>query len=96
MLRYAEIAVDDGGAFSISNLAPGRYFILARAVSDEEFMERESLPVAWDAANRKRLRREAETANVTVELQRCQRVTDYSLKYSPPSGVKKPAPRIKP
>jgi hypothetical protein len=96
VLRYAEIAVDDGGAFSISNLAPGRYFILARAVSDEEFMERDSRPVAWDAASRKRLRREAETANATVELQRCQRVTDYSLKYSPPSGTKKPAPRTKP
>jgi hypothetical protein len=96
VLRYAEVAVDDGGAFSISNLAPGRYFILARAVSDEEFMEREFRPVAWDAVSRKKLRREAEAANVTVELQRCQRVTDYSLKYSPPSGTKKPAPRTKP
>jgi hypothetical protein len=96
VLRYAEVAVDDGGGFSISNLAPGRYFILARAVSDEEFMERDSRPVAWDAASRKSLRREAETANVTVEFQRCQRVTDYALKYSPPSGVKKPAPRTKP
>ena len=96
VLRYVEVAVDNGGGFSISNLAPGRYFMLARAVSDEEFMERDFRPVAWDATSRKRLRREAEAANVTVELQRCQRVADYSLKYSAPSGMKKPAPRTKP
>jgi hypothetical protein len=96
VLRYAEVAVDDGSAFSISNLAPGRYFMLARAVSDEEFMERDSRPAAWDATSRTKLRREAEAANITVELQHCQRVADYSLKYSPPSGAKKPAPRTKP
>jgi hypothetical protein len=96
VLRYAEVAVDDGGAFSISNLAPGRYFILARAVSDEEFMERDFRPAAWDATSRTKLRREAAAANVTVELQRCQRIADYSLKYLPPSRAKKPAPRTKP
>lgn len=96
VLRYAEVAVDNGGAFSINNLAPGRYFMLAQAVSDEEFMERDSRPGAWDATSRTKLRRDAEAANVTVELQRCGRVTDYSLKYSPPSGAKKPAPRTKP
>lgn len=96
VLRYAEVAVDNGGAFSVSNLAPGRYFMLARAVSDEEFMERDFRPVAWDAASRTKLRREAEAANITVELLRCQRVTDYSLEYSPPSGSKKPSPRTKP
>jgi hypothetical protein len=96
VLRYAEVAVDDGGAFSISNLAPGRYFMLARAVPDQEFMDRDFRPVAWDATSRTKLRREAESANVTVELQRCQRVTDYSLKYSAPSGAKKPAPGTRP
>ena len=96
VLRYAEAAVDDGGAFSISNLAPGRYFMLARAVPDEEFMDRDFRPVAWEPTSRTKLRREAEAANVTAELQQCQRVTDYSVKYSPPSAAKKPAPITKP
>ena len=96
VMRYAEATVDNDGAFSISNLAPGRYFLLARVVSDEEFMERDSRPSAWDATSRTKLRHEAQAANITVELQRCQRVTDYSLKYSPPSGATRPAPRAKP
>lgn len=93
VLRYAEVAVDNSGLFSITNLAPGRYFLLTRAVSDEEFMQRDVRPVAWDLTSRTKLRRDAEAANVTVELQRCQRVADYSLKYLPPSGPKKTAPR---
>jgi hypothetical protein len=96
VLRYSEVAVDNSGLFSIGNLAPGRYFMLARAVSDEEFMERDFRPMAWDATSRARLRHEAEAANVTIELQPCQRVIDYSLKYSPPSAAKKRAPRAKP
>lgn len=96
VLRYAEVAVDNSGLFSITNLAPGRYFLLTRAVSDEEFMQRDVRPVAWDLTSRAKLRRDAEAANVNVALQRCQRVADYSLKYSPPSGPKKTAPRTKP
>ena len=96
VVRYAEIAVDNDGAFSILNLAPGRYFLLARAVSDAEYMEREPRAAAWDAASRMKLWREAEAANIALDLQRCQRVADYSLKYSPPAGTKKPAPRTRP
>ncbi len=92
VLRYAEVTVDNDGAFSITNLAPGRYFLLARAVSDAELMEREPRPAVWDAASRTKLRREAEAANVTIELQRRQRVSEYSLKYSP-GRAKTPAPR---
>ena len=96
VLRYAEAAVDSGGAFSLTNLAPGRYLLLARVVSDEEFMQRDVRPVAWDATTRTKLRRDAEGASVTIELQRCQRVNDYALKYSPPSGGKKRASTSRP
>jgi hypothetical protein len=92
VLRYAEAVVDNDGAFSVSNLAPGRYFLLARAVTDEEYMERTPRPVAWEAASRAKLRRGAEAADVAVELRRCQRVTDYVLKYSAPPRAKKRAP----
>jgi hypothetical protein len=95
VLRYAEAAADNDGAFSISWLAPGRYFLLARAVSDEEYMQRDIRPLAWDAASRARLRREAAAANTAIELQPCQRVDDYVLKYAPPVGRKK-ASGVKP
>jgi hypothetical protein len=58
-------------------------------VPDDEFMQREHRPLAWDATSRARLRRDAEAANVNVELQRCQRINDYSLKYLAPSSARK-------
>src|ERR1700730_10256377 len=94
-LRYVEAVVDHDGAFSVNNLAPGRYFLLARAVTDEEFMERTPRPMAWEAASRAKLRRDAEAADIAIELRRCLRVTDYVFKYSPPSGAKKRAPGAK-
>lgn len=96
VLRYAEASVDGEGAFSITNLAPGRYFAFARAVSDEEFPERTPPPLAWDAASRAKLRREAAAANVVVELQQCKHLAEYVLKYNPPSGVKVRTPKSKP
>jgi hypothetical protein len=93
VLRYAEVPVDGEGAFSISNLAPGRYFALARAVSDEEFSERTPPPLAWDATSRAKLRREAAAANVVVELRQCQHLAEYVLKYKPTSSVKVRPPK---
>lgn len=81
-IRFAEVRVDSEGAFSLSNLAPGRYYLQARAVSDDQLMERNPQPLAWDVALRTKLRREAQAANVVIELQRCQRVTEYVLKYT--------------
>ncbi|MFN2413745.1 MAG: carboxypeptidase regulatory-like domain-containing protein [Pyrinomonadaceae bacterium] len=78
-LRYYEAAVSADGAFSLKNLAPGRYLLLARA--EAEAPDAPPRPAAWDADTRARLRREAEAANVTVELQPCQRATDYALKF---------------
>jgi hypothetical protein len=79
-LRFAETALQTDGAFSISNLPPGRYFLIARP-ADAGADDREPRPVAWDAEGRKQLRLEGESANIALELQPCQRVADYTLKY---------------
>ena len=78
-LRYYEAAVSADGTFSLKNLAPGRYLLLARAEAEAPDAPRR--PAAWDADTRARLRREAEAANVTVELKPCQRATDHALKF---------------
>ena len=83
LVRYVEVRVDSEGAFSLSNIAPGRYYLLARAVPDDQIMERDPQPLALDVASRAKLRRESQAANVVVELQRCQRVSGYELKYAP-------------
>jgi hypothetical protein len=79
LLRYSETFVKSDGSFVFENLGPGRYFILSRI---EPPTEPDNLPrpIAWDAAARAKLRRDAEAANTIIELKPCQQVTDYELK----------------
>ena len=79
-LRYTEILAGKDGRFTLSHLAPGRYWLVTRA-ADEEINEMVIRPAAWDSESRAKLRREAEAANTVIELQPCQRLTDYTLRY---------------
>jgi hypothetical protein len=81
-LRYYEAPVTGDGTFSFKNLAPGRYLLLARPFILEGG---ESAPraAALDAGTRTLLRREAESAKTTVELQPCQRTADFVLRFPP-------------
>jgi hypothetical protein len=81
VLRYAEAVVHADGAFSFGNLAQGKYWLLARAVPEDELIDRPPSPVAWDSAERVRLRKEAEASKNQVELKSCQRVSDLIVKY---------------
>lgn len=83
VLRYSEAPIASDGTFALPNLAPGRYFILARPAAENETPERAARPLAWDADKRAKLRREAEAANTAIELQPCQRMNDYVLRYAP-------------
>jgi len=80
-LRFAETRVESDGLFSFSNLAPGKYWLLARPIPDSEPNDKPARPAAWDASERAKLRREAEAANVVIELKPCQRVSDYTFRY---------------
>jgi hypothetical protein len=84
--RFAEVKVDSEGAFSLNNLAPGRYYLHLRAVAEDQLLERTPQPLAWDAASRAKLRREAQAANSVIELGRCQRVAEYVLRFAAAVG----------
>jgi hypothetical protein len=79
VLRYGETFVKSDGSFALTNIAPGRYFILAR-VEPPTDVDATPRPLAWDAAARAKLRVEAEKANTIVELKSCERAVDYTLK----------------
>ncbi len=85
VLRYHEVVTRDG-SFVLNHLAPGKYWLLARAVPDDESDEKPAKPVAWDASERAKLRREAEAANQAVVLTSCQRMKDFVLNFE--AGVK--------
>lgn len=78
LLRYAELKTKDG-TFTFANLAPGKYWLLARRAPDDEADTKRVNPLAWDVATRKTLRLDAEAAHQAFELTACQRVKDYVL-----------------
>ncbi len=79
VLRYYEVVSRDGN-FALSNLAPGKYWLLARAVPDDESEEKLAKPTAWDATERAKLWQAAEGAKQAIELTTCLRVKDYALR----------------
>lgn len=82
VLRYAEQKSKDG-TFTFANLAPGKYWLLARKVAEDEPDAKRINPLAWDITTRKTLRAEAEAANVLMTVTHCQKVNDASLKFTP-------------
>lgn len=82
VLRYGETLVQPDGTFSLAHLAPGHYWLVARARADASH-EHEGRAVILGAKARAALRRDAEGANLAIELQPCRQVTDYALRFTP-------------
>jgi hypothetical protein len=81
VLRYAETIVRSEGVFALNNVTPGKYWLVTRAVPDDEPTDRPPFPAAWDANERAKLRKEAEALKTEVELKPCQSVTDQTIKW---------------
>jgi hypothetical protein len=84
VLRYAATQVQLDGAFTIAHLAPGRYRLVVRASADADGANvNDGRALILGAKTRDTLRRDAERANFAVELQPCQQVADYALRFTP-------------
>ena len=97
VLRYFEVEIATDGGFSLANIAPGKYWLIAREIFDQEQSEADRKPLAWNSAGRMGLRFEGDASKKLIDLSYCQRVADLVLKYTPliePSKrpAKKPAP----
>ncbi len=79
LLRYYE-SLTITGMFNVTGIAPGKYWLLARPITEEQ-LTMAPPPIAWDAAERARLRKEAEAAKTEIELKPCQRVKDFVLRF---------------
>ena len=90
VLRYAEAEATADGSFSLTNLAPGKYWLVARENTDQEQSDADRRPLAWDAGARVGLRFEGEASKKVIELTHCQLVGDYRLKYVPLTKPSKP------
>lgn len=93
VLRYAEGDVASDGSFALTNLAPGKYWLIARENSDQESSEGDHRPLGWDSGARVGLRFEGEASKKVIELNLCQRVSDFVLTYTPLTKPTKPPAR---
>jgi Carboxypeptidase regulatory-like domain len=80
-LRFAEAFAREDGSFLLSNIPPGKYWLIALAAPDDEMSDRPVAPLAWDANERAKLRRQVMAAKNEIELQPCGRVKDYVLRF---------------
>lgn len=90
VLRYFESDVSIDGAFTLVNVQPGKYWLVARETADAEQADSSRKPLALDAGARNALRSEGEASKSTIELTTCQVVNDHRLKYVPRSSPTKP------
>ena len=72
VLRYFTAAVKGDGKIALSNIAPGRYWVLVK--SDTTVSSLTKLRSPDQAEFRAKLRREAEAANTSIEFKPCQNV----------------------
>jgi hypothetical protein len=86
-LRYYDASVRRDGSFELKHIAPGRYYVVTRVLSQEEWDEVSPRPIWWGAVSRQKLRKEAETSNVTIELKPCQQIKGLSIPYGPPHSL---------
>ncbi len=83
VLRYAETMVSAGGGFEFRHVAPGKYLLHTRLAAETEVNNDQARPLAWDAVERAKLRREAAAAKNEIELKVCERVKDHLLRWQP-------------
>jgi len=91
VLRYFEAEISADGGFSMENVAPGKYWLVARELPDEEQTETDHKPLAWDAGGRVGLRFEGEASKKIITLAQCQRVDNFVLNYAPLIKPSKPS-----
>jgi hypothetical protein len=83
VVRYSETEAATDGSFSLMNIAPGKYWLVAREASEQEQPQSDRKPIAWDAGGRMGLRFEGDASKKVIELASCRRVADFVLKYTP-------------
>jgi Carboxypeptidase regulatory-like domain len=90
VLRFFEATVESDAGFAIGNVVPGRYWIVARAADDAD--PAKVKPLRQDSALRSQVAKEAEKARNEIQLQPCQRIVDYEIRYPPAATDARPNP----
>jgi uncharacterized surface anchored protein len=79
--RFYEAGAEGNGSFTLDNVAPGAYWIVARPIEQNETGT--TRLVRQDESLRAKVLREAETQKQALTLKPCEEVANFDLKYSP-------------
>jgi hypothetical protein len=90
VLRFFETRADTDGSFAMGNIAPGHYLMIGRAADESELATVK--PIRQDSALRSQVVKEAEKTRNEIQLQPCQRIVDYEIRYPPAANDAKPKP----
>ncbi|HMG73162.1 MAG TPA: carboxypeptidase-like regulatory domain-containing protein [Pyrinomonadaceae bacterium] len=83
VLRFFEAAVNGEAGFAIDNIAPGRYWLIARLADDGD--PAKVKPIRQESTLRVRVLREAEALKKEVSFKPCEQSTDYELPWMSPA-----------
>jgi hypothetical protein len=79
ILRYFAALAGSDGSFAVSNIPPGRYWVLTRAAAESESNILSKLRLPDETELRAKILHEAEIGKDATELKPCRNVTDYRL-----------------
>jgi hypothetical protein len=82
LYRYYETAADKDGKFSLDNVAPGRYLMVARRAEETE--SGLTKLVRLDETLRTTVLKEAAALKKAVAFKPCEQVADFDLPYAAP------------
>jgi len=82
VLRFFEAPSDAEARFAIDNIAPGRYWMIARPADDGD--QAKVKPIRQESTLRLRVLREAEVQKKEISFKPCEQSTDYELPWTPP------------
>jgi hypothetical protein len=81
VLRFYEARLEADQSFTIDNISPGRYFIVAHSRADKESEPVKS--IRRDSSFRTAISQKAAAAKKDISFKPCERIVDYELPYSP-------------
>ena len=80
VLRFFEAPADAETGFAIDNIAPGRYWMIARLADDGD--PAKVKPIRQESTLRLRVLREAEVLKKEISFKPCEQSTDYELPWT--------------
>jgi hypothetical protein len=83
VLRFFTTPIAQNGYFEMTNIAPGRYWVLAQTTVESPGAPSADVRLRLETETRAQIRRAAEAAKTEIELKPCQEMVDFKFPPKP-------------